>query len=387
MSRILGVLAALLLLGVLAAFVFLPGFLDRSLNRVVGPAPPEASSRAKALFASLRVVDLHADPLLWQRDLSQRQRHGHVDLPRLVEGNVALQVFGLVTQSPAGQNFERNEADAPDMITLLAALQRWPLDTWTSRLARALHQARALAALAAGSQGRLVVVRTARDLARFLAERERGGARVAGVLGTEGAQALDGRLESLDVLFAAGVRMGGLAHFFDNPVAGSSAGVEQHGLTPLGRDVLRRMEALGMAVDLAHVAPAAIDDVLALATKPVLVSHGGLQSVCPGPRNLSDAHVRGIAATGGVIGIGYFDGTVCGTSPEQIARSIRAARDLAGIEHVALGSDFDGAVATAFDTTRLDAIVDALLAEGLSEDEIRLVMGENALRVLSRVLP
>jgi microsomal dipeptidase-like Zn-dependent dipeptidase len=383
----LGFLVALLLLGGLGAFAFLPGFLDRALNRVVGPAPAEASSRARALFATLRVADLHADPLLWKRDLSQRQGHGQVDLPRLAEGNVALQVFGVVTQSPVGQNFSRNASDAPDQITLLAVLQRWPRATWTSRLARALHQARALDALAESSQGQLVVVRTAADLQRFLAERESGGARVAGLLGLEGAQALDGRLENLDVLFAAGIRMLGLAHFFDNALAGSSAGVEQYGLTPLGRDVIRRMEALGIAVDLAHVAPAAIDDVLALATKPVLVSHGGLQSVCPGPRNLSDAHVRGIAASGGVIGIGYFEGTVCGTSPEAIARSIRAARDLAGIEHVALGSDFDGAVATAFDTTRLDAIVEALLAEGFSDPEIRLVMGENALRVLARLLP
>jgi microsomal dipeptidase-like Zn-dependent dipeptidase len=387
LSRVLVAFVALLLLALLGVFTFLPGLLDRSLNRVVGPAPPETSSRAQALFATLRVVDLHADPLLWQRDLAQRLEHGHVDLPRLAAGNVALQVFGLVTQSPAGQNFERNESDAPDQITLLSVLQRWPRATWTSRLARALHQARALDELAVRSNGQLVVVHTAADLHRFFAERESGGARVAGLLGIEGAQALDGRLENLDVLFAAGVRMVGLAHFFDNPVAGSSAGALQHGLTPLGRDVIRRMETLGMAVDLAHVSPAAIDDVLALATKPVLVSHGGLQSVCPGPRNLSDAHVRGIAATGGVIGIGYFEGTVCGTSPELIARAIRATRDLVGIAHVALGSDFDGAVATAFDTTRLDAIVEALLAEGLSEDEIRLVMGENALRVLARVLP
>lgn len=386
MRRLLAAFAVLVSLGLVLAFTWLPGALDRGLNRVAGPPPPESSSRAKTLLATSRVVDLHADPLLWQRDLARRHDHGHVDLPRLLEGNVALQVFGLVTQSPAGQNFERNEADAPDQITLLAVLQRWPLATWTSRLERALHQARALDALAARSDGQLSVVRSRADLAAFLAARESGGARVAGLLGIEGAQALEGRLENLDALFAAGVRMVGLAHFFDNPVAGSSAGAQQYGLTPLGRDVIRRMEELGMAVDLAHVAPAAIDDVLALATQPVLVSHGGLRSVCPGPRNLSDEHVRGIAATGGVIGIGYFEGTTCGTSPAQIARSIRAARDLAGIEHVALGSDFDGAVETSFDTTRLDAVVEALLAEGFSDDEIRLVMGENALRVLARVL-
>ena len=386
LTRVLGAVAVASLLLLLLAFL-LPGTLDRMLNRVAGAPTPETSSRARALFAALRVVDLHADPLLWDRDLDRRLAYGHVDVPRLLEGNVALQVFGLVTQAPLGQNFDRNEADAPDQITLLAVLQRWPRVTWTSRLERALHQARALDELAARSQGRLVAVRSAADLHRFFEARAQDPAMVAGLLGVEGAHALEGRIEHLDRLFEAGVRMIGLAHFVDNEVAGSSAGAAQHGLTPLGRDVVRRMEELGIAVDLAHASPATIDDVLAMAREPVVVSHGGLQSVCPGPRTLSDAHVRAIAATGGVIGIGYFDATTCGTSPADIARAIRAARDMAGIGHVALGSDFDGAVTTAFDTTGLASIVDALLAEGLGEDEIRLVMGENALRVLSQTLP
>jgi microsomal dipeptidase-like Zn-dependent dipeptidase len=375
------------LLVVAGAFFALPTLVDRALNRIAGPAPPAPSARAAALFASLRVVDLHADPLLWQRDLSRRLGHGQVDVPRLVEGNVALQVFGLVTQSPVGQNFERNEADTADTITLLAVLQRWPRATWTSRLARARHQAAKLDALAEGSGGRLSVIRTAEDLRAFLAAREREPAQVAGLLGVEGAQALDGTLAGVDALFAAGVRMIGLAHFFDTPVAGSSAGVEKHGLTPLGREVVRRMEALGIAVDLAHVAPASVADVLALATKPVVVSHTGVEATCPGPRNLSDEQVRAVAANGGVIGIAYFEAAVCGTSVAHIVRALRHVKDLAGAEHVALGSDFDGAVTTAFDTTRLAAIVDGLLADGWREDQIRAAMGENALRVLAQTLP
>ena len=126
MTRLLLVLLALLLL----FFSLVPALVDRALNRVAGPGPPAPSERAEALFTTLRVVDLHADPLLWQRDLSRRLAHGQVDVPRLVEGNVALQVFGIVTQSPAGQNFERNEADAFDTITLLVVAQRWPLATW-----------------------------------------------------------------------------------------------------------------------------------------------------------------------------------------------------------------------------------------------------------------
>jgi microsomal dipeptidase-like Zn-dependent dipeptidase len=375
------------LLLVALAFACAPALLDRALNRVAGPAPPPPSERAAALFASLRVVDLHADPLLWQRDLGERLGHGQVDVPRLVEGNVALQVFGLVTQSPFGQNFERNSADTADTITLLAVLQRWPLATWRSRLARARHQAAKLDALAADSAGRLGVIRTAAELGAFLAARERDRARVAGLLGIEGAQALDGTLAGLDALFAAGVRMVGLAHFFDNPVAGSAHGIERGGLTPLGREVVARMETLGMAVDLAHTSPATVADALVLATRPVVVSHTGVQATCPGPRNLSDEQIRAIAANGGVIGIAYFEGAVCGTDVAHIVAAMQHVKNLAGAEHVALGSDFDGAVTTAFDTTQLAALVDGLLGDGWSEGEIRGAMGENALRVFAETLP
>ena len=379
----------LLALVLLAALFFaaLPPLVDRALNRVSGTKPAAPSPRAVELFARLRVVDLHADALLWQRDLCARASHGQVDVPRLLAGNVTLQVFGIVTQSPLGQNFEHNESDAPDVITLLALAQRWPLATWTSRLARAQHQADALAALAVASAGGLSVIRTSADLRGFLAARAHDPARVAGLLGVEGAQALDGTLAGVDALFASGVRMIGLAHFFDNPVAGSSAGAAKHGLTPLGREVVARMQALGIVLDLAHVSPASVADALALATKPVVVSHTGVQATCPGPRNLSDEQIRGVAATGGVMGIAYFEGAVCGTGIADIVRAMRHVKELVGAEHLALGSDFDGAVVTAFDTTALAALVDGLLGDGWSEGEIRGVMGENALRVLGEVLP
>ncbi len=383
MRRVLLVLAVLLLL----FFFVVPGLVDRAMNRVAGVPPAAPSERARALFASLRVVDLHADALLWQRDLSQRLGHGQVDVPRLIEGNVALQVFGLVTQSPLGLNFVRNESDAPDMITLLAVAQRWPLATWRSRLARATHQAAQLDAVAADSGGRLTVIRTAADLRAFLAARAQDPAHVAGLLAIEGAQALDGTLEGVDRLFAAGVRMIGLAHFTDNPVAGSSAGAAKGGLTPLGREVVARMQKLGIAVDLAHVSPVSVADALALATKPVIVSHTGVQATCPGPRNLSDEQIRGVAATGGVIGIAYFAEAVCGKDVAHIVSAMSHVKDLVGAEHVALGSDFDGAVVTTFDTTALASIVDGLLADSWNESQIRGAMGENALRVLGALLP
>jgi microsomal dipeptidase-like Zn-dependent dipeptidase len=151
--------------------------------------------------------------------------------------------------------------------------------------------------------------------------------------------------------------------------------------------MIRRMETKGMIVDLAHASPRAIDDVLALTTRPVVVSHTGVQGTCDNRRNLSDAQIQGIARTGGVIGIGYWETAVCGTDAQAVARAIRYVADLAGVAHVGLGSDFDGAIAAPFDTTGLVQVTDALLAEGFSESEVRMIMGENVLRILEQLLP
>ncbi len=97
--------------------------------------------------------------------------------------------------------------------------------------------------------------------------------------------------------------------------------------------------------------------------------------------------LKGIAATGGVIGIGYWETAVCGRDARSIARAVRYTADLVGVEHVCLGSDFDGAVTTPFDTTGLVQITDALIAEGFGEEEIRMIMGGNAVRVLMQTLP
>ncbi len=379
---------ALLAAAALAGFFALPYAADRLMNVVAPPRVALApSAAARALHARLRLADLHADSLLWPRDLLARSSVGQVDVPRLVAGRVALQVFGVPTQTPYGLNFDRNSPDTFDMTTALVVASAWGPRTWTSRLARALHQAAKLRAFAERSGGRLVLVRTRADLARFLTDWERDPARVGAFLGLEGMQALDGRVESLDALSAAGFRMIGFAHFFDNDFAGSSAGEAKGGLTPRGRAALARMEALGLVADLAHASPATIRDVLAAATRPVVVSHTGVKATCPGPRNLSDDELRGVAANGGLIGIGAFAGAVCDTSPRAVARAMRHVRDLVGIQHVALGSDFDGAVTTSFDASQTALLVDALVAEGFDADEIARALGENELAFFARSLP
>lgn len=176
--------------------------------------------------------------------------------------------------------------------------------------------------------------------------------------------------------------MAGLTHFFDNELAGSMHGLKKGGLTPLGRQVVTAMEAKGMIVDIAHCSEACVADILKMARRPVVSSHGGVQATCKVNRNLSDAQIRGVAATGGLVGIGYWDAAVCDTSPASIARAMKHVRDLVGINHVALGSDYDGATTVRFDTAQLVQVTQALIDAGFSDDEIRAAMGGNAIRVL-----
>jgi membrane dipeptidase len=362
-----------------------PGIVEARFNRITAQAPRRPSARAEALHRRLTIVDLHADSLLWGRDLLERGGRGHVDVPRLLEGNVAVQGFTVVTKTPRRLNVQKNDDDTDD-VTRLAIASRWPVATWGSLRERALYQARRLRRMADQSGGRLVLVTDGPELERFLAARASGRPAVAGFLGLEGAQSLEGDLANLDVLADAGYRMIGLAHFFDTEWAGSAHGVRKGGLTPAGRDLVRRMEARGVLLDLAHASPAAIADALGVARRPVVVSHTGVKGTCDNIRNLSDGELRGVAATGGVVGIGFWggaaDGAVCGTEPADIARAVRHAVEVAGADHVGLGSDWDGAVAVPFDASRVVELTDALLAAGLSEDVITRVMGGNALRVL-----
>ena len=360
------------------------------LNRVDrGRGRLTVSEHARALHRTLRVVDLHDDILLWDRDPLRRSRSGHGDVPRLLEGNVSVQVFSAVTRMPRGAN----DAGAPshgDHVTLLALASRWPPRTWGSLLERALHQAGKLRAAAARSDGALALVTSRAELAAALAARAGGSdapRTVAGILAVEGLHALEGRLAHVDTLFEAGFRCAGLAHFFDNDVAGSAHGVERGGLTAFGRAVLSRMEQLRMVVDLAHASTRTVDDVLEAATRPVLVSHTGLQSIRPGPRNLSDDQLRRLASRGGLVGIGFWEAAAGDISPRGVARSVRRAVDVAGRDHVALGSDWDGGVTVAVDSAHLVELTQALLDEGSSEQEVRAVLGENALRFLLANLP
>lgn len=386
MKKALLVLALILLVALIGVFVFVPSQVEKSMNRVLNAPPYAASDKAKALHQQLFVADLHADSLLWNRNLLERSSRGHVDVPRLIEGNVALQSFTIVSKTPRNMNIEAND-DSTDNVTLLSLVEMWPVRAWTSLKERALFQSAKLHEYAANSNGRLTIIKSKNDLESYVTRRQKEQGITAGILGIEGAQVLEGKMENVDVMFDAGFRMMAPTHFFDNEIGGSAHGVNKGGLTAIGKEVLRRMEAKKMLVDIAHASPATIDDVLTMATRPVMVSHTGVKGTCSNNRNLSDEQLQRIAKTGGVIGIGHWETAVCGADAKAIAKAIYYAVNVAGIDHIGLGSDFDGAVTVPFDTTGLVQITDALLSEGLSEEDIKKIMGGNVLRVLRENLP
>jgi len=385
MRWIVGIVMFLLIV-LVAGLIAGPGMIEANLNKVDPHAPYVTSPEAKALHATLDMADLHADTLLWGRDVLERGTRGHVDVPRLTEGRFALQVFSTVTKTPRGLNYDRNTGDT-DSITLLAMANAWPPETWNSLAERALYQASRLQAAAERSPEALVLVRRKADLAAVMQKRAAGAGVVAGILATEGAHPLEGNLDNLKRLHDAGFRMIGLHHFFDNELGGSLHGVSKGGLSPFGFQAVKAMEEMGIIIDLAHSSEKVVADVLEIATKPIVISHTGVRGTCKSPRNLSDESMKAIAAKGGLIGIGYWEGAVCDYTPTGVAKAIKYAVDLVGEDHVALGSDYDGSTTVKFDAAESVALVDALLKAGLTADQIRKVTGSNTIRFLQEHLP
>lgn len=387
MKRLIIGLVGVALVAAAGIFGLAAPLADRLMNQVKPPSRPlVVSQQTQMLHQKLSIVDLHADPLLWRRDLVAGYQHGQIDLRRLEQGNVALQVFSSVSKTPRGQNYERNKGDT-DNITPLVIAEGEPIATWGNLEERNLYHATRLRRAEAASNGHLRIIRGKEDLQQLIAARGSGRQVMGGLLSIEGLNGLNGQMANLDRLYEAGFRLFGLAHFYDNEVAGSMHGWDKYGLTAFGRQVVTHMQAHHMLVDVAYASHQAVADVLAMAHKPVIYSHGGVKATCNTNRNLTDDEVRGIARTGGLIGIGYWETAVCGDGAPAVARALTHVRDIAGVDHVALGSDFDGAVTEPFDTAMLSQVTQALIDAGWSENQIRAAMGGNALRVFEENLP
>ena len=365
-------------------FAFVPNLVDRYINRTIHASGPADKN---SWYDSIPfVADLHCDALLWNRNLLARSSYGHVDVPRMQEANVALEVFTVVTKTPRGINYDRN-SDKTDQNTLLNIAQLRAPEDWFSLKARGLHQCEQLHKFAKDSRGEFRVITNKRELEKYIADRSNNHKLTAGLLGIEGAHCLEGDLNNLNDFYTAGVRYIGLTHFFDNEWGGSAHGEKKGGLTEKGKLLLHKMDSLHITIDLAHASAATISDIFKVTTGPLLVSHTGVKGTCDGVRNLSDEQIIEIGRRKGLIGIGLWETAVCGTDADATARSMKYVADKIGVDKVALGSDFDGATHSSYDITGFPVIVNALIKQGFTRPQIEQIMGGNVRDFLLRNLP
>ena len=301
-----------------AFLAFSPTLVDRSLNQLAGDRGRSPTPETLALHQQLIIGDLHADSALWGRDLLKRNTWGHVDLPRLLEGGSALQTLIMATKSPRGQDYQSNATDDFDNIRLLGLGQRWPKETRDGLLSRALLQADRIKEIVKLSPS-LMLIRSQSDLSALLSLRNRATPIVGALLGTEGSHALDGDINNVDVLHAAGFRIMSLHHFFDNRLGGSLHGETKTGLTKFGRATVERMMGFGMIIDVSHSSEATVLDTFEIAVdSPFIVSHTGFNGHCQSPRNISDETVKQIMGAGGLIGVGFWADVTCGLNVSAI---------------------------------------------------------------------
>jgi microsomal dipeptidase-like Zn-dependent dipeptidase len=377
---------------VLAALLFLWTLLVRSetltAEHLYGtrPAPTKAvSADARALHRRLTVADLHADTLIWRRDLLRRRAIGHFDFPRMQDGGGVVQGFLVVTEAPR-QTEGGHITDKSDRLTALGLFDQWPLPAVLDQTERALYIGGKLEAFTRRSDGRIRLVRTATELGSVLAARSEGRDVRAVYLGLEGADGTKYRLENLGRLFQAGFRMSELCHYTDTPFAASSSGVSGSGLTALGVEAVREMDRLGMLVDLAHASPRTIQDVLGLSSRAPLITHTGCRSCHHDPKCIPDELLVEVVRRGGVIGLGFVSDYVGGRDFDAVIHALLHMIEAVGVHGVALGSGFC-ALPQPIPVDGLPSITDALMRHGLAEVEIGAVMGGNVVRYLTGHLP
>lgn len=369
------------------------------------------SARAKQIHDRAIVIDTHADTtqrLLFEKtfDIGVRQKNGNVDIPRMRDGGLDALFFSIwVPSDITGPPAVKRALDLIDRVR--EAVRSHPAD--------------------------LMLATTASDIRRAASEHK-----IAALMGMEGGHMIDDDLGLLRIYASLGVRYLTLTHFLNTSWADSATDKPAHnGLTPFGKDVIRELNRLGMMVDVSHVSDKTFYDVLEISKAPVLASHSSCRVICNHPRNMTDDMLRALAKNGGAVMINYNAGylseefriasekrngdivasmaamsKLCGgneacttmegerinheamakgelpkVSWEVVIDHIDHAVKVAGIDHVGLGSDFDGATMPLGleDVSKLPKLTDALLKEGYSQQDIEKILGGNLLRVMEQV--
>ena len=392
------------------SFIFLFVCLLGATVMIVSTAADSASDQAKKLHFSSIVIDTHDDTT--QRlldphfDLGARHSDGNIDIPRMREGGLSAIFFSIwISGKILGPEAVKEALDQIDAVR--ETVGKHPND--------------------------LVLAVSADDVR---AAHKQG--KIAALMGVEGGHMMGNDLAVLRAFAVLGVRYMTLTHMENNEWADSSTAKPEHnGLTDFGKDVVREMNRLGIIVDISHVSDKTFYDALAVSKAPIFASHSSCRALCNAPRNMTDDMIRDLAKHGGVIQINYHVGFLsqefrdyenahpdvekeieeevkkrCGeneacklTTGDQVVRDFMEAGKLpkvnwthiidhidhavkiAGVDHVGLGSDFDGAVMPLGmqDVTHIPQITDALLKKGYSDSDIRKILGENTLRALSEV--
>lgn len=217
--------------------------------------------------------------------------------------------------------------------------------------------------------------------------------KIAVLAGLEGGEPLAGSLRILGNFYRMGVRFLGLTWNFRNCLAdGVEESVTGGGLTVFGREVVRKMESLGMVMDLAHISEAGFWDAVGMAGNPVLVSHSNARRLWDHPRNLTDDQIKAVAATGGVVGVTFVPQFLTGDQArlDDVLDHVTYIASLVGPDHVGFGSDFDGSASTPQgleDVSRVPLLAEGLLSKGFHPEEVQAIAGGNLLRIVRQILP
>ena len=312
------------------------------------------------------IFDGHCDTLLeilsGKRKFDERSKKGHIDLPRLREGGVTAQVFAIYLEDqylPAGA--------VKQTLRLLDVLYR-ELDAHPGEFTLATSAADIVAAKRVG--------------------------KVAAVIGLEGAEALEGDLGALRMFYRLGVRLLTVAWSRRNQAAdGVGEARTGGGLTSFGLQMVEECNKLGILLDISHLAPAGVRDVLEASSQPIIASHSNAYALCAHPRNLNDEQLLAVAKKGGVVCVVFVPSFITTdrkeASLEKLLDHVDYIVRVAGIDHVGLGSDFDGfsppPPVGLEDVTHLPGITAGLVQRGYPETDVRKVLGENFMRVFRQV--
>jgi len=306
------------------------------------------------------VVDSHNDTIIAHKrlgiSLNARTSMAQVDLPRLREAGVDVSFFAV----------DVTRAVKNHLTYALDAFGFFEKDLESSG-------------------GEASIVTTSKDLLETISE-----GKLAIILAVENSDAVEGSLNVLRMLFKLGVRSIGLTH---NPRSLAADGVDESrtggGLTSFGVQLVEEMNKLGIVVDLAHISEKGFWDALEVSRKPVIVSHGNCKALCNHRRNLTDEQIIGLASKRGVIGVTFVPAFVDEKNPSisRLLDHIDHIVEIAGVDHVGIGSDFDGGGTLLRDVMELPEITKRLLERGYGEYEVKKILGGNFLRVLSDVLP